>query len=95
MLQIEARITECIAWLKGTDNWGVTQYAPAHGTSAPSFAKTVLGNVYAHVETVTGYGARSAHPQGWDVFETLEGAEQHAAQLGRIAGTRPISFASR
>ncbi|HXR29343.1 MAG TPA: hypothetical protein VN772_07160 [Solirubrobacteraceae bacterium] len=95
MLQIEARITGCIAWRKGTDNAGMTQYAPAHGTSVLSFAKTVLGNVYAHVETVTGFGVRSAHLQGWDVFETLEGAEQHAAQLGRIARNGPTNSASR
>ena len=67
-------MTQRIAWLKGKDNQGKTRYAPASAFTTQSFATLVLGNIYAAVETVVGYGIQSSAPSDWRVFDTLEDA---------------------
>jgi hypothetical protein len=72
---LQCKITQRIDWFKGEASDGAIWYAPAAGFTVASFARDVLGNVYAQVETVTGYGIRisatsSLHGTGWAVVDT-------------------------
>jgi hypothetical protein len=94
MLDLKAQITGRIAWLKGTDDEGVTRYAPAGKLTILSFAKTVLGDIDAHVETIMGDGVCQFPWEPWSVFGTLNLAEQHLARLGQTVPVLPNKTAS-
>jgi hypothetical protein len=93
-MQSDTRITGRIAWLKGADNAGVVRYAPAAGITVPAFAKNVIGNFYARVETVVGYGARRSGSAAWQVFDTFELAREHASAMTHAAVAETSKSAS-
>jgi hypothetical protein len=70
MLNLEPQITGRTAWLRGKDNAGVVRYAPADAITIPIFARDTLGNFYAAVDTVVGYGIRARGSGHWDVLDT-------------------------
>ena len=82
-------MTQRIAWLKGKDNQGKTRYAPASEFTTQSFATLVLGNIYAAVETVVGYGIQfPAHPD-WLGLRHARGCDGRSAAKKRLVTPNP------
>jgi hypothetical protein len=54
----------------------------------------VLGNVYAHVETITGYGFRHSPCEPWSVFDAIDMVEQRSAGLRQVARAISANSAS-
>jgi hypothetical protein len=89
MHECNIRITGRIAWLWGKDSAGVVRYAPVDELTISPFAMTVLGNFYAHVETIVGFGFRQSLNEPWSVFDTLPEAREHARMMrGILTDTR-------
>lgn len=69
-------------WLVGQDANGIIRYAPTGDWTEAAFARDVLGNVYARVERVAGYGVGLRSPAdiggvSWIVFPTLNAARRY------------------
>jgi len=100
MTFMQRQITTKLAWHKGKNNSGDTCYAPADEFSVIAFARDVLGNVYARVETVTGYGARLSAPgyldcTDWAVFGTVAEAEAYLDEIAADFGESQPSMDQR
>lgn len=88
-------ITQRIFWLTGKDANGGVRYCPATEWTEATFARDVLGNVYARVERTLGYGVMERSPSdiggiAWTVFPTRSEARQYfdTAVLGGTDSNR-------
>jgi hypothetical protein len=90
MTFMQRQITKKLAWYKGKNNSEDTRYAPEEELPEIAFARDVLGNIYARVEIVTGFGARLSAPgyldcTDWAVFDTIAEAEAYLDEIAADA----------